>query len=131
MSPAAPPDLVLVVDDDDAVRGVVVRTLLHAGYEVVEAADGAEAEAAVSRMPQPPAVVLTDVAMPAMSGPDLAGRLLRQWPALPVGFMTAFADEDAVKAVTAGFPVLPKPFDVGDLEQFVAYVRDRAPSKRV
>jgi PAS domain S-box-containing protein len=62
-------ELVLVVDDEDAIRKIVKNTLERFGYRVLAAANGAEAISLYARNPQEVAVVLTDMAMPVMDGP--------------------------------------------------------------
>ncbi len=113
-------DLILLAEDDDAVRSVVTRALRKEGYRIVAAEDGLAAVRAAETLEQQPALLLSDVAMPGLSGPELASRLLAQWPTLRVLFITAYAGEHAVKLVTAGHDVLSKPFTT---EQLVTRVR--------
>jgi CheY-like chemotaxis protein len=70
---------ILVVDDDREVRNVVSAFLTAAGYKVVAAASGSEALAAFLQH-STIAVVLSDIVMPGMSGPELCDRLLRMQP---------------------------------------------------
>ena len=74
---------ILVVDDDREVRNVVSAFLTAAGYKVVAAASGSEALAAFLQH-STIAVVLSDIVMPGMSGPELCDRLLRMQPKLKV-----------------------------------------------
>ncbi len=67
------PAHILVVDDDEAVRTTTAALLSQIGYDVYEASNGAEALDALDCEP-PVDVLLTDVVMPGMSGPDLARR---------------------------------------------------------
>jgi two-component system, cell cycle sensor histidine kinase and response regulator CckA len=94
--------VVLVVDDDAAVRRAVCRMLLASGYAVLEAAHGGEAWAILDAGRPPVDLVLTDVYMPQMGGPALAARIAAARPALPVLFMTGGADSLAEFAVAAG-----------------------------
>nr|MCU0623815.1 hypothetical protein [Gemmatimonadaceae bacterium] len=57
--------------------------------------------------------------MPGLSGPDLAAKVEAKWPGTRVAFITAYAFEHAVKMVTSGHPVLPKPFTHDELIRFV------------
>jgi CheY-like chemotaxis protein len=103
-------DTILLAEDDDAVRDVMTRTLRKAGYRIVAGEDGLAAARAADTLEAQPALLLSDVAMPGLSGPELASRLLSKWPTLRVLFVTAYAGEHAVKLVTAGHDVLSKPF---------------------
>jgi two-component system cell cycle sensor histidine kinase/response regulator CckA len=111
--PVARGQKILVVDDEDAVRRITGRILTRHGYEVVEAAGGEEALAIYHGMERPPDLVLTDVAMPRVSGIELAGRLNGDsGDAPPVIFMSGYsgkhAPDSAALESAAGF--LQKPF---------------------
>jgi diguanylate cyclase (GGDEF)-like protein len=108
---------VLVVDDEAAVREVVVETLADFGYECVEAADGFEAlRIARARVPD---LIILDVLMPQMSG-DEVHESLRRDPAtryLPVIFLSAQGDaQHKVRRLLNGADdYLGKPFDTEEL----------------
>jgi two-component system, cell cycle sensor histidine kinase and response regulator CckA len=130
--PVAAP-VVLVVDDDAAVRGAVCRMLRASGYAVLEAAHGAEAWAILDEERPPVDLVLTDVCMPQMGGPALAARVAAARPVLPVLFMTGSADSLAELAAAAGRPVaalcravLRKPFTPDELLRAVRAALARA-----
>ncbi len=102
---------ILVVDDEPGVRGLAARMLRSAGYEVTEAANGIEALHLFEREPDRFDLVLTDIIMPAMSGPELIERLLAIRPTLRAMCMTGYAhDPFAVVSESARVPVLAKPF---------------------
>jgi two-component system cell cycle sensor histidine kinase/response regulator CckA len=90
---------------------LLFQVLTAAGHAVLEAANGEEALALGERRSQPIDLLLTDVVMPGMSGPDLVGRLRSVRPNLPVLYMSGY-DRDLIDQKTletaAGF--LPKPF---------------------
>jgi two-component system, cell cycle sensor histidine kinase and response regulator CckA len=86
---------VLVVDDEPSVRAVTRRVLERGGYVVGEAANGADALAAIAR-DGPPSLVLSDLRMPGMGGIELARRLALQWPRTPVLFMSGYS-ADAIE----------------------------------
>jgi signal transduction histidine kinase/ActR/RegA family two-component response regulator len=99
---------VLVVDDEPAVREVVSAYLQREGYDVLTAGDGTEALNVCEGFPGPIDLLLTDVVMPEMGGPELARCLEAVRPATRVLFMSgyapgALADEDGVR-------FLQKPF---------------------
>lgn len=114
--------LVLVVEDEDSVRQFAVTVLRRAGWRVIEAANGAEAIAAFEAMPEPPALVLSDVRMPGISGIGLERRLLDQRPNLRVVLMSGWTGEalDELEDSPDRLPLLSKPFGGDDL---VAAVR--------
>jgi PAS domain S-box-containing protein len=83
---------VLVVEDDEQVRAVIVRTLLGLGYETLEASSGRQALDVLARPPRAIDLVLTDVVMPELGGLELAETLHRERPELPVLLMSAHGD---------------------------------------
>ncbi|RJK98209.1 response regulator transcription factor [Vallicoccus soli] len=112
--------LILVADDDRAVRESLQRSLAFNGYEVVAAADGAAALEAVAAR-RPDAVVL-DVMMPRMDGLEACRRLRAGGSDVPVLMLTARDDvSDRVAGLDAGADdYLPKPFA---LEELLARLR--------
>jgi two-component system NtrC family response regulator len=106
---------ILVVDDDANLRWVLQIQLEDAGYEVATAGDGSAALAAVQD--SRPALVLTDLKMPGVSGLELLEKLRAEEPELPVIIITAFGTiQSAVEAVKSGaYDYLTKPIDNDDL----------------
>jgi two-component system NtrC family response regulator len=106
---------ILVVDDDDNVRWVLQTQLEDAGYELAAAQDGPAALASIQE--SRPALVLTDLKMPGMSGLELLEQIRAEEPDLPVIVITAFGTiQSAVEAVKAGaYDYLTKPIDYDDL----------------
>ena len=80
--------VVLVVDDEPVIRAFVARALTGAGREVAVAADGREALRLVAEDRVRPAVVVTDIEMPSMTGVELAARLLAIRPSIRIVMMT-------------------------------------------
>ena len=115
--------VLLVVDDDEGVREVTATRLTEAGYAVREAASGLQALASLEGNPCVDLVVL-DFAMPGMNGAEAAAELRKRWPAMPVVFVTGFADTAALRQAGAGGSdaVVLKPFRDGELERKVAGV---------
>ena len=110
---ALPPALrrrhtVLLVEDELPVRMVLSRTLEEAGYRVVTASNGQEALRLAEQQVGFDAVI-TDLAMPRMSGQELAARLAQRTPTLPMLFISGFG-ASADRAELPG-PLLLKPFD--------------------
>jgi len=122
-------DALLLVDDDAPIRRMLERTLSAEGYEVVAAADGGAALAAVERN-VPDAIVL-DVSMPGMDGLAVTRRLRAKGLRVPILLLTA---RDAVHERVAGLDAgaddyLVKPFDVDELRARVrAMLRRNAPA---
>ena len=108
---------ILVVDDDDAHRGMLRMMLQAWGYSVDEAADGDLAVEAVRAKPYD--VVLTDVRMGRMDGIHALRGILDYNPALPVVLMTAYSSvETAVEALRLGaYDYLTKPLDFDALRE--------------
>jgi CheY-like chemotaxis protein len=124
---------VLVVEDEDEVRGVVRQILERGGYQVLEARHGVEGEAAAAGHPGPIDLLLTDVVMPELSGRELASRVRARRPETRVLYMSGYAPDRArgdgrASAGPLDAPCLQKPFTVSAL---VDAVRDRlgAPSR--
>ncbi|NUP89392.1 MAG: response regulator [Candidatus Sumerlaeia bacterium] len=71
--------LILVIDDEEAVRRVIVRTLKSAGHEVVEAENGEKGLALVRTIP-PPVLIITDILMPRKDGLETIMEIIRECP---------------------------------------------------
>ncbi len=101
---------VLVVDDEDIMRNLMIKILEKAGYHVVTASGGTAAKQILSE--QPIDIVLTDVKMPDMNGFDLLREIKSSYPKVAVIMMTAYADAYTIKdALIAGADeYITKPF---------------------
>jgi CheY-like chemotaxis protein len=104
---------VLLVDDDNAVREVTAETLRELGYRVVEAGSGGAALEILERKTDID-LILIDFAMPGMNGAELGRQVQTRWPALPMLFVTGFADRGALAGI-AEAQVVRKPFVDGEL----------------
>ena len=100
--------IVLVVDDDEAVREVTANFLDDLGYEVIEAGSGGAALEQLERHPKIDAVIL-DFAMPGMNGADLARELRLRRPGAPILFATGYADAEALTDI-GDHLIVHKPF---------------------
>ncbi|RDD61913.1 response regulator [Ferruginivarius sediminum] len=83
---------ILLAEDDEAVRRFVARALAHRGHEVREAGDGFAALDALDEK-TPFDLLITDIVMPGMDGIELALRVARDMPELPVLLMTGYSAE--------------------------------------
>ena len=99
----------LVVEDEPALRALVVRTLRDLGYRVLEAGAVAEARALISGNPDI-ALVLSDVMMPGGLGTSLATWIGQEHPSIRVLLMTGHQEEGAAGAEAARRPYIAKPF---------------------
>lgn len=117
---------ILVVDDDDAHRGMLRMMLRTWGFNVEEASDGEDAVSLVREKPFD--VVLTDVRMARMDGIDALKSILAYNPALPVVLMTAYSSvETAVDALRIGaYDYLVKPLDFDLLKETLAMAIERS-----
>ncbi len=113
---------ILVVDDDENLRWVLQTQLEDMGYAVSTAADGQTALASIES--DAPALVLTDLKMPGMSGLDLLDKIRADYAEVPVVIITAFGTiQSAVEAMRAGaYDYLTKPIDYEELGLVVGRV---------
>jgi PAS domain S-box-containing protein len=88
---------ILLAEDEEAVRQYITLLLEEAGFTVLTAADGLEAQAIFRDADDSVDCLLTDVIMPNLSGPALANSLLTTHPDLPVVFMSGYSAEDSWK----------------------------------
>jgi PAS domain S-box-containing protein len=114
--------LVLVVEDEAAVRHLVRRSLEAVGLTVIEAENGAQALEVVASRRERPKLVLTDVIMPGLNGRELSERLATAQPGVPVLFMSGYTGEDVLarSLLPDEAPFIQKPFAA---EELVARVR--------
>ncbi len=113
---------ILLVEDADGVRGVVRETLRGAGYAVLEARDAGEALEICNIEPGPLDLMLTDVVMPGIAGPDLADRVRGRRPEMQVLYMSGYADDVLGEEVRRQAGLLHKPFSTRELLDAVAGV---------
>ncbi len=116
----------LIVEDEDAVRRLAERILQGAGYEVLIAANGADALRLCENHSGAIDLLLTDVVMPQMGGRDLAERLATQCPQLKVLFMSGYTDNAIVHhgVLDPDTRFIGKPFTAAELTRKVREVLD-------
>jgi signal transduction histidine kinase len=112
---------ILVAEDDDRVRVLVDSLLTLRGYTTLQAADGAEALRVACGWPGPIHLLLTDVVMPGLTGPQLAERLAAARPGLKVMYMSGHMDDPTVREAGSrgGACFLAKPFTPDGLAEKV------------
>ena len=115
--PVAP---VLIVEDDEGVRGAFAALLASEGYRVMEAADGLEALELLRAAETLPCLILLDLMMPRMSGWDFCAVQKRDERLLSIPVVVVSADPLASRAMRMGAAaVLPKPADPEELLKLV------------
>jgi PAS domain S-box-containing protein len=116
-SPSGGSETILVAEDEDGVRELVVRVLSKAGYAVLAAPCGADALELSETHPGHIDLLLSDIMMPGMLGSELASRLLVERPGTRVLFMSGYAGDlmSDQGALEAGTSVLAKPFSQHEL----------------
>jgi PAS domain S-box-containing protein len=120
-------ETVLLVEDDPGVRRQALRVLAEAGYQVHVAADGLEALEFLGLNHLAPDLLLTDVVMPRLDGPNLAGLVRERWPGIRILFMSGYADDrlTATGILRPRVDLVHKPFTGTSLLQRVRAVLDR------
>lgn len=107
--------VLLLVDDDEQLRGLTAMHLRSLGYSMVEAGN-AEAAATLAYSVDTLDLVITDLVMPGAGGLGLAARLKADRPDLPLVFITGHPDQVSAD----DYPVLPKSFRMADLARVIA-----------
>jgi two-component system, cell cycle sensor histidine kinase and response regulator CckA len=123
-------ETILVVDDEDSLRTVIVDLLSQLGYHTLSAANGTEALLLATKYSGKIDVLLSDVVMDGLPGPELAEKLLQARPQLKVVFMSGFADSSLAPngVLKPGTVLVQKPFTVRMLSAKLREVLDRRPS---
>jgi signal transduction histidine kinase len=127
IAPSASHEVVLVVEDDEAVRRFTTRVLEMAGYRVLVAADGEEALHLSREAGERVRLLITDLIMPRMNGRHLADRLAERWPGLQVIYVSGYADATIVRhgMLEPGTDFVAKPFTAVELTTKVRQVLGR------
>jgi two-component system cell cycle sensor histidine kinase/response regulator CckA len=126
---AAPPPAVdeaagtvLLVEDEAPVRAFAARALRLQGYRVLEAVDGEEALGVLSDWRERVDIIVTDVIMPGLDGPNWVARALETHPGLPVVFISGYIEDALTEALgrTPNAVFLEKPFSLEALCRTIA-----------
>ncbi len=105
-------ELILVVEDEAAIRRLVRSTLRQHGYRVLSASDGVEALELVAKEKAQIHLIISDIVMPHLSGPKFVEKLRESRPNIPVIFMSGYAHEGSLMgdALESNAEILEKPF---------------------
>jgi two-component system cell cycle sensor histidine kinase/response regulator CckA len=114
---------VLIVEDEDPVRAFSVRAMRNKGYTVHEAASGIEALEVLDKLGGPVDLIITDVMMPQMDGPELIRRVRERWPQTKIICISGYAEESFRDRIGTWEDIwfLPKPYS---LNQLAALAKD-------
>lgn len=110
---------ILLVDDEDLVRGVIRRMLVLAGYTVLEAPSADQALAISREHDGAIQLLISDIQMPGMSGIEFAAQLERERPGIRILLISGYAGKHGSRIK---HPILDKPFTMNDLLLKVAEV---------
>jgi PAS domain S-box-containing protein len=114
---------ILLVDDHDEVRETTAAVLKDVGHEVVEAANGAAALDVLKKRDCDFDLLVTDYAMPLLSGADFLREARRLCPSVPALIITGYAEAGMIQDLPKGVETLLKPFTPSALERAMARVR--------
>lgn len=111
----------LIVDDDERIRRLMALVLRNSGYHVLEAQTGADALHQCDLWKRTIHLLITDVAMPVMDGPEVARQVQRIYPGIKIVFVSGYSQEEAdiQKFIDEGGQFLAKPFVPGELRELV------------
>ena len=117
---------ILLVEDDDAVRGFAVSALMRFGHEVHAFASGEDALAALSSLSPTPKLLITDLTMPGMNGRVLAEHVAARLPNIRVLFVSGYPQDVVAEGTSkAGIEFLAKPYSVDQLARRASEVLAR------
>jgi PAS domain S-box-containing protein len=127
-APTSGVETILLVEDELVVRRLVAEILESHGYSVLQAADGPSALELLRRHTGQLDLLVTDVVMPGMSGPDVAGAVGAMRPGAQVLYISGYADSSVGHhgVLEPGVAFLQKPFDADALTRKVREVLDSA-----
>jgi CheY-like chemotaxis protein len=123
-APVSAPAAILVVEDDPRVLNATVAALNELGHRTIPCANPDQASALMAANPDV-RLIITDVVMPGISGPELIAHLHPLYPHVGILFVTGYAGEVEEAGAFGGHDVLRKPFTIGALEAAVAAALSR------
>jgi len=120
-------ETILIVEDEETVRKLAVRILKSLGYRILEAPEGGGALLLCEEFKEPIHLILTDVVMPGMSGPNLVERLREIHPEMRVLYMSGYTDNAIIHhgVLKEGTNFIQKPFTLENMARKVREVLDK------
>jgi len=122
-------ELVLVVEDNEHVRSILVSELRRQGCQVVAAANSAEARAFLRRHDHAPDLVLLDLDLPGTRGTSLLRSIRRKLPKVPIVIVTGSVNVGIREKPERNQFLLRKPLEMSELDEYVARLLDQSPRK--
>ncbi len=119
---------ILLVDDNERLRHHVGQLLSEAGYDIVEAGDGAQATELLDEGAAPPDLVLSDIKMPNLDGFQLSAEVRRRFPDVPLVLMTGYAGKETPDYARHD-ALIAKPFTADRLLMQVQLMLGNAPPR--
>lgn len=110
--------IILLIEDEDSVREFTAKALTRKGFNVIEASIGSEALEIIRKKNQHIDLIITDVIMPEVSGPEIVKETLIHRPNIKVIFISGYAEDAFLKSDEINiedFHFLPKPFTLNEL----------------
>ena len=126
--PAGGSETILLIEDDDGVRELAARILEENGYRVLAGASARQALALWGRHQSSIDLLVTDLVLPDLDGQELAGRLRRERPGLPVLAMSGYTETASLRAdpLRSAMSFIAKPFTAEELGRKVRQTLDAA-----
>ncbi len=125
---AAGRETLMLVEDEKPLRELLCKHLKHTGYNVLSAQNGEESLQISNSLAAAPALLITDVLMPGMTGPALSESLHATFPELKVLFLSGYSDEALLRrgVLPDGTYFLQKPFSLREFSDRVREIIDTA-----
>jgi len=117
---------ILIVEDETAVRTMIAKTLLRFGYTVMEAENGVEGVKKLHQLESPIDLILTDVIMPKMNGPEFINEATTLYPNISVLYMSGYAEQTMFKdgQQSPDIHFISKPFQPKKLVRTIRNILD-------
>ncbi len=119
-------ETLLVVEDEEPLRRIFVRTMKSYGYKILEAPNGQEAMEIARNHPEPIHLLMTDLMMPKMNGKELADEIKKRRPKTKILFISGYAREVLAQQgfLESGIHLFQKPFELDDLAMEIRKILD-------
>lgn len=123
-TPSRSKGTILLVEDEEGLREVIVEILKDTGYEIFVPSGPIEAASFIEKSKSQIELIISDVVMPDISGPELASRLMKKFPEVKVLFISGYLDDtlDQYKLIKEKASFLPKPFSAEQLLEKISHI---------